>query len=501
VTPSTAADDIINAVPDALLITTIEGMVERHNPMAENLTGFSEDEIARLHIDTLFGAQFARHIFSKAVSSQRNVWTQETMLRTKPGNEVPVVVSVSLIHKTKKRIPIAMVISCHDSTFENRALDEFRKTEQLEALGFLAGGIAHDFNNLLTSIVAYLSLAKTTEDISESMRQKLDKVDAAAHLVIDLNRQLAALSKGAKPNRELCSLREILASAIQLAQSGSSIECRTSFPDDLHSVNADAAQLSQVFLNLLVNARQAMDHSGVIGVTCTNLTLGDTFWVEVTVTDQGSGITAPNIDDIFKPFYTTKERGTGLGLSVVKSVVDKHGGTVTVTTRKGIGTTFTVRLPSGKDAAALQAVQASVEDSRSVPAPGKILIMDDEEGIRRAITLMLTDKGHTILGVEHGAAAIAAYLKHRSEGVPFDLLLLDVTVRNGYGAQEVIRRLREIDPGVRAVVMSGYRENALMKDPQAFGFLDVVQKPFDTKEILDVVNRTLRAGTEPLPHQ
>jgi PAS domain S-box-containing protein len=494
ITPVINADDIIDAVPDALLITSVEGVVERLNPRAEQLTGYAIGGGMPLHVDRLFSEGFARHVYERAYDAERHVWTQESLLRPREGADIPVVVSVSLIRKTRKNIPVAMVISCHDSSFEKKALDEFRKTEQLEALGFLAGGIAHDFNNLLTSIVAYLSLARTTEDVSESMRQKLDKVDAAAHLVIDLNRQLAALSKGAKPKKEQCSLRDVLTSAIQLALSGSTIECRSSIPNDLHSVEGDATQLSQVFLNLLVNARQAMDHGGVIGVTCANITVNEIPWVEIVITDQGAGITAPNIDDIFKPFYTTKERGTGLGLSVVRSVVEKHGGTVSASTRKGVGSAFTVRLPCGSTDPA-QSPRPRIEtEGMVVPVTGRILVMDDEEGVRRAIMLLLTEKGHSVVTVEHGAAAIAAFLKHRSEGTPFDLLILDVTVRNGYGAQEVIRRVRELDPQVKAVVMSGYSENVFMKDPGAFGFAGVIPKPFDSREIFRIVNKTLGIG-------
>ncbi|MBN1578723.1 MAG: response regulator [Chitinispirillaceae bacterium] len=490
ISPMTAAEDILAAIPDALLITTIDGDVQRINAKAEVLTGYERADVARLHIDHLFAAGFARNIYTKAVSSERNTLTQESMLRTKPGNEIPVVVNVALILKTKKNIPVAMVISCHDSSFEKMALDEFRKTEQLEALGFLAGGIAHDFNNLLTSIVAYLSLARSTEEISDSMREKLDKVDSAAHMVINLNRQLAAISKGSKPNKERCSLKEIIDSAIQLALSGSSIECHRVIPDDLHSIDADATQFNQVFLNLLVNARQAMDHGGIVGIICRNISIDDAPGIEVAISDQGSGVQSANIDDIFKPFYTTKEQGTGLGLSVVKSVVEKHGGTISVSTRRSVGTTFMIRLPA-QDTRTTDPQAPEPADDMQPPKTGKILVMDDEEGVKRAITMMLTERGHTVVGVDHGAAAISVYLKHRSEGTPFDLLILDVTIRNGYGAQEVIRRVRQIDPGALAIVMSGYRENILMKEYQSYGFIDVIPKPFDSHHIYHIVNKAL----------
>lgn len=490
--PGTAAEDILTAIPDALLITTVEGRALRINPKAEQMTGYGGKDIETLHIDDFFEKGFGRSLYNRAVSSERGNWTQESILVTKGGKEIPVVVNVALVRRTGKNVPAAMVVSCHDSTFEKRALDEFRKTEQLEALGFLAGGIAHDFNNLLTSIVAYLSLARSTEELSESMKAKLDKVDSAAHMVINLNRQLATLAKGSKPNKELCSIKEVITSAIQLALSGSAIECHSVIPDDLHAIEADVTQLNQVFLNLLVNARQSMEHGGIIGVMCSNITIDGTSCVEVIITDQGCGIPPEKREDIFKPFYTTKQHGTGLGLSVVKSVVEKHGGSISVSTRRGVGTTFVVSFPA--EASCVGEKSGDAVDADDVPPKkGRILVMDDEEGVKKAITMILAEKGHFVVGAAHGADAIAAYLTQRSEGTPFDLLILDVTVRNGYGAQEVIRRLREIDPDVCAIVMSGYRDNILMKEFEAYGFIDVIPKPFDSHQIYRAVNRALRS--------
>lgn len=491
------AEDVLGAIPDALLIASTEGIIQRVNPKAEIMTGYDTVSAIGMHIDRLFEPGFAEALFERTLRSEKNIWTQESLLRTQSGKEIPVVINLSLVRKTRKKLPVAMVISCHDSSFEKMALDEFRKTEQLEALGFLAGGIAHDFNNLLTSIVAYLSLARTTETISDSLSDKLDKVDSAARMVIDLNRQLAAISKGSRPNKEHCSLRDLLTSAVQLSLSGSSIECRTDIPEDLHAIEADTTQINQVFLNLLVNARQAMEHGGVIGIRCANIAMEGSAWVEVEITDQGCGIPEEKLDEIFKPFYTTKKQGTGLGLSVVKSVVEKHGGTVTVVSRRGVGTTFTIRLPSFEKAPEGTVDRNAIPDRAVCTRPGKILVMDDEEGVKRALTLILEEKGHTVQAVDHGAAAITAYLKHRSEGTPFDLLLLDVTVRNGYGAREVIKRLREINPGVAAIVMSGYGENDLMKEYRNYGFCGVIEKPFDSERIYQVVNTALAAQRTP----
>jgi len=491
ISPGSAAEDILAVIPDALFITTLEGAILRVNSSAEAISGYGRNGIRNLHIDRLFSDGFAVDLYGKTVTSGQNVWSREALLRTKNSEEIPVYVTSCLIRKTKKRIPVAMVIICRDRSFEKKALDEFGKTEQLETLGFLAGGIAHDFNNLLTSITAYLSLARTNETISESMRQTLDKVESAARMVINLNRQLAGISKKTMHNRELCSIAEIIQNAVQLALSGSPIECRTVIASDLHSVEGDATQLNQVFLNLLVNARQAMERGGVIGVEAGNTSIDGSSGIEVSITDQGCGIQVENIDDIFKPFFTTKKKGTGLGLSVVRSVVESHGGTIAVTTCKDVGTTFTVRLPARSGSAATDRKTEQAEPMARSSNPGRILVMDDEEGVKRAIILILTKSGHTVIGTDHGAEAISTYLKNRSEGTPFDLIILDVTVRNGYGAQEVIKRLREIDPHVCAIVMSGYRESPLIRDYRSYGFIDVIPKPFDAVRINNVVNRAL----------
>lgn len=492
ISPVTAANDILMAIPDALFITTVEGCIVRSNHQACFMTGYDRADVSRLHIDTLFEEGFGRNLFGRVLSSERFAWAQDAILRTSTGEEIPVVINVALIRKTKKRIPVAMVISCHDSTFEKQALDEFRKTEQLEALGFLAGGIAHDFNNLLTSIVAYLSLARSTEKLSSSLKTTLDKVNTAAHLVINLNRQLATLSKGAVPDKTVCSLTEIITDAVQLALSGSSIECRYRVPDDLHAVEADGTQLNQVFLNLLVNARQSMTRGGIIGIIYSNIECDGVPFVEVVITDQGCGIPEEKLEAVFKPFFTMKSQGTGLGLSVVKSVVEKHGGSISVSSRVGIGTSFVVRLPAYQSTNKSTVGTEPVSSETSGNKVAKILVMDDEQGVLKAITLLLKRKGHTVVGVEEGGTAINEFLKQRSEGKPFDLLILDVTVRNGYGAKEVIRRLKEIDPKVRAIVMSGYRDNVLMKEYEKYGFADVINKPFEAEQIFRVINNVLQ---------
>ena len=492
VSPLTAANDILKAIPDALFITTTDGIIIRSNPKARNVTGYDAVGLRYKHIDGLFSDGFAQALYNRVADSSAGIWRQEAILHEKKGAGIPVVVNTSLIFKGRKRMPVAMVISCRDSSFEKLALDEFRKTEQLEALGFLAGGIAHDFNNLLTSIVAYLSLARSTENLSGSLKDTLDKVDSAAHMVINLNRQLATLSKGAAPDKSVCSLPEILHDAIQLALSGSRIECHDAIPADLHAVAADVTQMNQVFLNLIVNARQSMEQGGIIGVICRNVTVDGVSWVEVVVTDQGCGISEDAICNVFKPFFTTKSQGTGLGLSVVKSVIEKHGGTITVSSRVGIGSSFVVRLPAYSYTAESRQIVKEYESDSSDDITGNILVMDDEEGVLNVMSLTLEKKGHKVTAVEHGADAIKEFLTHRSEGEPFDILILDVTIRNGYGAMEVIRRLKEIDPDVCAVVMSGYRENTLMKKYHEYGFAEMIPKPFDAQLVYQVVNKLLR---------
>ncbi len=292
--------------------------------------------------------------------------------------------------------------------------------------------------------------------------------------------------------------------SVHFALHGSTVHCHYTIAEDLWLVEADPGQIGQVINNLGINAVQAMPRGGIIEVLAENLTVGegDEFplslepgdYVKICVEDDGTGIAPEHLVKIFDPFFTTKASGSGLGLATSYSIIKKHGGLLTVDSVRGVGSIFRIYLPAEPQRAVGELVADAVADTVKV-VPGnaaggalKVLIMDDETPVRELIQSMLGYLGHESVGTADGAAAVQTYRQARAEGRPFDLVILDLTVPGGMGGQETFERLRKIEPGVKAVVSSGYANNPIMSDYQDHGFAGVLSKPYRVNELSGALN-------------
>jgi len=381
---------------------------------------------------------------------------------------------------------------------EKHLLEEERlKTQKLESIGLLAGGIAHDFNNLLQGVFGYISMAKISLDSRERALEMLDQAEQALYLSVNLTTQLLTFSKGGMPVMRRLPLAPVIENAARFALSGSRSECRLRLPPDLWQAEADEGQLSQVIQNIVLNADQAMPLGGQVTITARNvpaaagrgphaLPVGD--FVEIAIEDQGVGIPPHCLEKIFDPYFTTKEKGSGLGLATSYSIVRNHGGTIEAGPAPGgKGTLFALRLPAVGAAPAKSATTTAAPGARSA----RILLMDDEEMVRSVTVDMLRLLGHEVVSVDKGEAAIEQYAAAKAAGRPFDLLVLDLTIRGGMGGAETFGQLRQIDPGVKAIVTSGYAEDAVLGSYREHGFLAVLRKPFNFGELTRTVNSLL----------
>jgi signal transduction histidine kinase/CheY-like chemotaxis protein len=395
-----------------------------------------------------------------------------------------------------------MVVSGNDEVLaivrditDRRKLDEERvKTERLESLGVLAGGIAHDFNNILTTILGHLSLAK--QPGADDHPQLLEEVERAAVRAKDLTRQLLTFSKGGAPIKRAASLADIVTDSATFALRGSDSRCDLELPDDLWPAEVDPGQISQVIQNLVINAAQAMASGGVVTLGARNLTLDPSStlplppgrYVELTCEDTGTGIPQQFVEKIFDPYFTTKQKGSGLGLTTTFSIVKKHGGHITVESRIGEGTRFAIYLPA---ADAHRPVETASTKPPQTGGQGRILFMDDDETIRALVDLILRKAGYDVTLVEEGTEAINCYREAYTNGHPFDLVILDLTIRGGMGGRETLEQLRQIDPEVKAVVASGYSNDPVLADYRDYGFVGVVAKPFKGDELRGIVQAVL----------
>jgi len=383
-----------------------------------------------------------------------------------------------------------------DITAKRKMEMELQKIQKLESLGVLAGGIAHDFNNFLTGIVGNISLVRLYRESGDDIAERLDEMQKACMRAKELTQQLLTFSKGGTPVKKVQRISGLVSDSAAFALRGSNVRCDCQFPEDLWWAEIDGGQIGQVINNLVLNADQAMPNGGVITIRADNrvlaphntLSLPPGRYVRLSVRDQGVGIAAEYLQRIFDPYFTTKQKGSGLGLAVAHSIVEKHNGRLAVDSRLGRGSEFCLYLP----AAEADLREEPVRESNSLSGQGKVLVMDDEAIVRDVLQGMLELLGYQVLLVEEGRAAVAVYRAAKASGKPCDAVILDLTIPGGMGGKETIRHLREIDPQVRAIVSSGYSNDPVMADPRQFGFQEVVSKPFQMQEIGEALQRLLR---------
>ncbi len=391
-----------------------------------------------------------------------------------------------------------IIIVIRNITDRRNTEAELQKIQRLESLGLLAGGIAHDFNNILAGIITNIYIVRKYLPEDSKGLSVIETTQKAIIRAKDLTQQLLTFSRGGVPIAKTTSIDRIINESTEFVLAGSNVICKYRIADDLWPSEVDEGQISQVIQNLLINSRDAMPKGGTIQISMDNiervtdaeLPLKEGHYIKIVIQDKGPGISKEHINKIFDPFFTTKEVGGGLGLSVAYSIVKNHNGHISVRSEMGSGAAFTIYLPAS---------EKPIEDKGSgdetdLMGHGKILFMDDEGIIRDSIGQLLELSGYEVEHAEDGKQAIALYKKEMETKRPFDAVILDLTIRGGMGGKETIKKLLEIDPGVKAIVTSGYSNDPVMANFREYGFIDVLVKPFNNpKELILVLRNILTA--------
>lgn len=388
----------------------------------------------------------------------------------------------------------AVVQAVRDITDRAKMEERLLKLEKIESLELMAAGIAHDLNNLLTTVLGNIDLVKYRTDPQTQNYDSLDSAVKSCRLARELGLQLMTFSKGGSPMRTPVCVEELLRDVANLSFSGSRTKCRLSLPQNLWTMNVDEGQIAQVIHNLLINAAQATEQTGTVELAAENIsvTAGQEFplkdgpYVRIGVTDHGTGIAVENMKRIFHPYFTTKATGKGLGLTIAHTIIEKHGGHMAVASAKGT-TTFWVYLPASSH------IPGGHRNAKEVPGQttGKVLVMDDQKSIREVAREILTCLGHRVEVAANGTEATQLYRQAKESGDPFDLVILDLTVTDGPGGEETMKKLQAMDPPVRAIVSSGYSEDPVMSEFQAFGFTGRLRKPYNMGELSRAVRSAL----------
>lgn len=482
---------LCESAPIGIYMTDTSGNCAYSNPRLTEISGILPDES--------LGSGWLNMVHPEDREETRRIWSdafdagepyaQEYRVLTPQGRTRWVRSLARAIQGDAGR-PINYVGTLEDITELRHAEGEMLKAQKLESLGVLAGGIAHDFNNVLMIILGYLSLARSKVQDPKVALQLLDEGEKAIMRAKGLTQQLLTFARGGVPIKRVLLLNDLLQEASGFASLGTNVSCDFQLANDLLPVQADEGQLTQVIQNLVINAVQSMPEGGSVTVLSENVTYPRTEGASVkfTIRDTGTGISSQHLSKIFDPYFSTKQQGSGLGLASCYAIVTKHDGQITVDSVLGKGSSFTVCLPAARPEEKPDHQLRKAEHR----GQGRILLMDDEASIRGIGRAMLEELGYFAECAKDGSEAIELYRQRKEEGVPFDAVIMDLTVPGGLGGKDAVAALLLSDPGINAIVSSGYSDDPILARCNEYGFCAVLSKPYTQQEISKVLHEVLK---------
>jgi len=491
----------LRSIGDGVICTDEKGIIALMNRMAEELTGWKEKEAIGRPLSDVFyiinekTRKRCENPVDKVLESGGIVGlANHTVLVSRDGTERILADSGAPIRDKDGKI-FGVVLVFRDITKKQKMEEEIQKIDRLESIGVLAGGIAHDFNNILMAILGNIALAKIYARPGDKILKRLEEAEKASLRAKNLTQQMLTFSKGGAPVKKSVLIHELIKDSISFALSGSNVHCEFSLPGDLWPVKVDKGQIGQAINNLAINADQAMPAGGTIKVKAentkiseeNNLPLKTGEYVKITIEDQGVGIPKEHLPKIFDPYFTTKQKGSGLGLATAYSIIKRHDGYINAESELGAGTRFFIYLPASR-----REISAEMtKEEGPIFGKGKVLLMDDEEVVREVAGEMLNYLGYEVKFAREGTEAISLYKKAKEAGEPFDVVILDLTIPGGMGGKEAIEKLLGVDPEVKVIVSSGYSNDPIMADFRRYGFKGVVAKPYKLEELSKELHRII----------
>jgi two-component system, cell cycle sensor histidine kinase and response regulator CckA len=498
----------LRSIGDGVITADVQGKIIMINPEGERLTGWSSREaigqslksIFKIAVDPVAQARTQKSGYRNEAQSILLSLPETATLTSRDGAEYIIEQVASPIRDEKNEVA-GVVLVFRDITERQRNEAERRKAETLEQLGLLAGGIAHDFNNLLTTIIGNISLASLLLPADNELTTRLVDAKNASMRARDLAQQLLTFARGGAPIKKTASIGKLIQDTVSFSLRGSHSRSEFSFGADLWAAEIDPGQISQVIGNLVVNADQAMPNGGTLRVTCDNFSYNSTDgaipdlppgeYIRIAIRDQGVGIPEEYLKRIFDPYFTTKPKGTGLGLATTYSIVKNHNGLITVESELHAGSAFTVYLPA---AIHHELPVEPVGSTQPITGSGRVLIVDDEEAIRALVDFTLSHLGYEVIQAATALEGVNIYQQKLEAGERFDAVILDLTLPGGMGGKEALKKLIEIDPTVNAIVSSGYATDATMSRYQDFGFRGVIAKPYEAAELGKIVHDVISSS-------
>lgn len=497
-------DVTLSSIGDGVITAGSDGKIVLFNRVAEKLTGWSQQDAVGNTLEEVLSINdqdgySVKSMIDKAIAHDTIVEENAAAILTaRDGTERMVSNCVAPVHAEDNTI-IGVVLIVRDITEKQQMEEELRRTHKLESIGTLAGGIAHDFNNILTTILANISYVKITSEPDSEQSSRLEEAERASRVARDLTQKLLTFAKGGAPIKKTVSTRQMVQDSVDLCLSGSNVKCELVFPKSPWDVDVDAGQMIQALNHIIINADQAMPEGGILRIVTENFALpamgNDSVekgrFVKISVIDQGIGISKTHLKKIFDPYFSTKQKGRGLGLTTAYAIIKQHNGFINVDSQVGIGTTFHIFLPASTEKADAPIIKPKQKNG-ALKGTGKVLVMDDDASIRNVLEVMLRHLGYETCLTADGVEAVVAYEEALKSDRPFDAVILDLTVPGGMGGKDTMSELLDIDPDVRAIVASGYSNDPVLANYEHFGFRGYISKPFDMVQMTELLQEILQ---------
>ncbi|PYN98781.1 MAG: hybrid sensor histidine kinase/response regulator [Candidatus Rokuibacteriota bacterium] len=482
---------VLGAVEDGVIVIDTSGRVIAFNRAAEALTGWSATDATGQPVTTVLrGVERARPDPRSPLPAESHRAVERSIIARDGARKRIRQLTVPLTDESGRPQGELLVVSAAGGpgVLDAHLLDP----EKLDSVGLLAGGIAHDFNNVLAALLNNITLAKMASTRSDPVFPRLADLERITLRAQGLTRQLLTFARGGEPAKRPVDVRQMLEQA-----AGSGARSELSLPDDLWAADCDIGQIAHAVGAIVMNAAEAMTPGAVVQISAENVTAtAETAfpptpgrYVRLSFRDRGAGIPAEHLSKVFDPYFTTKPNRGGLGLPSVYSIMKKHEGYIDVESDVGVGTTFHLYL-SASDFPPAAVDATSLADTPTRPLT--ILLMDDDDEMRQSAGDLLSRLGHTVTVARDGGEAVALYETALAAGMPFDAVILDLTVTGGVGGQETIRKLRALDPEVKALLSSGYSNDEVVTDFAKYGFRGVLPKPYRLVDLRKAIERVAR---------
>jgi two-component system, cell cycle sensor histidine kinase and response regulator CckA len=494
--------------PDPVMITDRSCVLEYVNPAFEALTGYSKEEVVGQALGLLKSEHQAGELYEEMWNTvlSGNTFHGIVMNRKKNGETFILEKSITPLRDAAGEIT-HYISTGRDITDQKRLESQLQQAQKMDAIGRLAGGVAHDFNNLLMVISACAELTLDGLAAEDPLREKIHEIINASRRAADLTRQLLAFGRKQMQSLQLVDLNAVLLEIGKMLPRliGEDIQLVFVAGQNLDKVKVDPVQIEQIVMNLAANARDAMPSGGKLTIETSNAHLDETYrhrhsmvppgdYVLLSVTDSGVGIPQETLTHIFEPFYTTKDegKGTGLGLATVYGIVKQNGGFIWVYSEPGLGTAFKIYLPRAQSAIS-QARMAPIAQQHSPHGYETLLLVEDEEAVRKSTREFLTRSGYTVLEASNGEEALRVSREYCG---PIGLMISDVVMPQMSGPN-LAERLAAERPRMKVLFVSGYAENTILRHGKIDVTACLLQKPFGLNALARKI-RELLAGSESL---